>query len=162
MLLAIQPASSGSTSSAKSPMTCATAAPFRGRLSQGTIVSGPAPAWRRAAKPATSIAGAVRTGAERSARRVSMSVLISSRSTPSPPSAARVAGVYSPPCALSAAASAFERVVERPVKAAMPHSAASGAWAVYQAWWARKKLPSPRWTWRTGGACADLRSSLIA
>ena len=23
----------------------------------------------------------------------------------------------------------------------MPHSAASGPWSVYQAWWARKKLP---------------------
>ena len=39
----------------------------------------------------------------------------------------------------------------RPVKAAMPHSAASGARSVYQAWWARKKLPSPRCTMRTGG-----------
>ena len=40
----------------------------------------------------------------------------------------------------------------RPVKAAMPQSAASGACSVYQAWWARKKLPSPRWTIRTGAA----------
>ncbi len=41
---------------------------------------------------------------------------------------------------------------ERPVKAAMPHSSASLACSVYQAAWARKKLPTPRWTMRTGAA----------
>ena len=60
----------------------------------------------------------------------------------------RVISVYSPSCGRSASAIAGER----PVKAAMPHSAASGACSVYQAWWARKKLPTPRWTMRTGAA----------
>ena len=40
----------------------------------------------------------------------------------------------------------------RPVNPAIPHRSASGAWAVYQAWWARWKLPTPRCTIRTGGA----------
>ena len=41
---------------------------------------------------------------------------------------------------------------ERPVKAAMPHSCASLACSVYQAACARKKLPTPRCTIRTGAA----------
>ena len=47
----------------------------------------------------------------------------------------------------------------------MPHSPASGARSVYQAWWARKKLPSPRCTRRTGAAgrpCPATRDSVPA
>ena len=40
----------------------------------------------------------------------------------------------------------------RPVNAAIPHWSASGAWAVYQAWWARWKLPTPECTIRIGAA----------
>ena len=64
------------------------------------------------------------------------------------PSLARVISVYSPSWGFRASAMA----AERPVKAAMPQSAASGAWLVYQAWWARKKLPRPTCTMRTGAA----------
>ena len=40
----------------------------------------------------------------------------------------------------------------------MPHSAASGACSVYQAWWARKKLPGPEVgdPHRGGGAAVAL------
>ena len=53
----------GSTRSASSATTRETASALLGRLSHGTRVIGPASASRRAAKPATSRAGAVATGA---------------------------------------------------------------------------------------------------
>ena len=64
------------------------------------------------------------------------------------PSAARTTSVYSPSWAARSRATA----PRRPANAAMPHSSASGACSVYQAWWARKKLPGPRWAIRTGAA----------
>ena len=81
----IHAARSGSTRSASSRTTRATAAPFSGRLSHGTTVSGPAPARRRAARPATSLAGAVRTSAVGSARSVSTSASTSARAVSRPP-----------------------------------------------------------------------------
>ena len=44
---------------------------------------------------------------------------------------------------------------------AMPHSAASPAWWVYQAWCERWKAPSPRWTIRTG-ALAEGRMARLS
>ena len=70
-------------------MTRETAGPLPGRLSHGTIVSGPAPAARRAAKPASSLAGAVTTGAVRSPCSVAMSAVTSGRVVSSPPSLPR-------------------------------------------------------------------------
>ena len=63
------------------------------------------------------------------------------------PSALRVIKVYRPSC--GARASAVSR--RRPVKAAMPHWSASGLWAV-PGLMGRVKLPTPRWTIRTGAA----------
>jgi hypothetical protein len=171
----IQSASAGSTSSARPVTTRAVSAPLSGRLSQDTIATGPAPATRRAARPATSRPGTVRTGEP--ARRLAMSVRTAASSRSSPPSlprgyaasvtvsvttatcgrasnshqvprsvpgyaaatapgtvsssfsAPRTISVYSPPCAVSSSA----RVRDRPVNAAIPQSAASGAAAVYQA-----------------------------
>jgi hypothetical protein len=59
----IQLANGPYTRSARSVTTSAVTAPLSGRLSHGTTVSGPAPAARRAARPASSRPGTVVTGA---------------------------------------------------------------------------------------------------
>ena len=82
----IQPSKPGSTSPAMSWSTRVSAAPLCGRLSHGTSVSGPASARRRAASPASSRAGVVRTGASRSLRSAAMSSRTSGRSRSRPPS----------------------------------------------------------------------------
>jgi hypothetical protein len=55
----IQPASAGSTASASSVTTRSVAGPLAGTLSQDTTASDPAPAARRAARPATRRPGTV-------------------------------------------------------------------------------------------------------
>ena len=80
-----QPASPGSTSSARSRTTRWAIAPLSGRLSHGITARGPASAARRAARPASRRAGAVCTGAVGSARSACASDRTSGRSRSSPP-----------------------------------------------------------------------------
>ncbi len=164
---------------ARSRIAAAILPPLCGRLSHGTIASGPDPAARRAESPATNRPGTVSAvsptdasaGTSAYPASVTVRVMIATSgsatvatkaSTSAPGSAAEMLEitVATSPSGWrtikvykpSWGTSTSARSGDRPVNAAMPHSSASGAASVYHATWARKNCPNPRCTMRTGAA----------